>query len=102
MNYQEIVEILKDKLDSVSDFAYQEYNSEELGLGKVKQILEANEGGEGKGEHWIRVFYFIDHDIYIRVEGYYQSYNGTEFYNEWGSLDQVKPKEVLQTIYQSV
>lgn len=59
----------------------------------------AEHGGEGKGEDWWKVFHFIDHGVYIKVQGFYQSYSGTEFYDEWGSCTEVRPQEVVVTVY---
>jgi len=62
-------------------------------------ICVAEHGGEGKGEDWWKVFHFIDHDVYIKVQGFYQSYSGTEFYDGWDSCTEVKPQEVVVTVY---
>lgn len=56
-------------------------------------------GGEGCGDTWYSVKYFPDSDIYIRVDGWYQSYNGTEF-NGWDDCKEVKPIEKVVTFYQ--
>ncbi len=57
-------------------------------------------GGEGQGDTWYSVKYFKDHDVYIKVTGYYQSYNGTEFYDGWGCCSQVKPVDKVVTFYE--
>jgi len=59
------------------------------------------EGGEGEGDHWESVKYFKDHDVYIKVIGYYQSHHGTEFYDGWGCCHNVKPQERVITVYES-
>lgn len=59
-------------------------------------------GGEGQGDTWYSVKYFSKHDIYIKVDGYYQSYNGTEFYNGWNSCSQVFPKQKTITVYEQL
>jgi len=59
-------------------------------------------GGEGKGSTWYSIKYFIDYDIYIKVDGYYQSYNGTEFYDGWDSCSQVFPKQKTITVYEQL
>lgn len=98
--YDEIVAILQDNIKSVNRFAYQDFNSEELGLGKFEHITEADSGGEDEGSNWERVFHFVDHDVYIKVSAYYQSYHGTEFYNGWGCLSQVRPSQRTITVYE--
>ena len=57
-------------------------------------------GGEGQGDHWESVKHFPEHDIYIKVVGYYSSYSGTDF-NDWKSAcSEVKPKEKQITVYE--
>lgn len=57
-------------------------------------------GGEDQGSTWYSVKYFPDHDVYIRVDGYYSSYNGTDF-NGWdGDCKEVRPKQKTITVYE--
>ena len=72
--------------------------SESLGLGKIEVV--ANEGGEGQGEEWYIVFFFPKHNVYLKCNGYYQSYNGTEFHRGWGDCFEVTPKQIEITIYE--
>jgi len=53
-----------------------------LGLGKIVEV--EHYGGEDQGSTWFSVKHFVDHDVYIRTDGYYSSYNGTEFYEGFG------------------
>ena len=57
-------------------------------------------GGQGKGEEWWVVFHSPANDIYIKVEGFYESYNGTEFYHGWDSCTEVRPKEKTITVWE--
>jgi len=116
MNYQEILEEVKKQSEgSVSMFAYEgldgdkvypeaKYGTEEYKiyknpvLGVVKQV--AQHGGEGKGEDWWVVYHFVDHNVFIRVDGYYQSYNGTEFYDGWNCCSEVSPQQKTITVYE--
>ena len=68
---------------------------ETLGLGKVVEIEQY--GGEDQGSTWYSVKHFVDHDVYIKTEGYYQSYNGTEFYEGYGH--EVTPQERTVTVF---
>lgn len=81
---------------SVSEFAYEDYSSEELGLGEVKVVDKY--GGEDKGSTWYKVQYFVEHDVYIRTDGWYSSYDGTYFDEGYGSV--VKPVEKMVTFYE--
>lgn len=57
----------------------------------------ANHGGEGEGEDFWSVYKFTDgtDEVYVQFDGWYQSYNGSEF-NEFFF---VKPQEVSVVQY---
>lgn len=57
-------------------------------------------GGEDKGSTWYSVKYFPDHDVYLRVDGYYESYNGIEFYDGWNCVKEVKPQQKTIVVYE--
>ena len=63
-----------------------------LGLGEIVHTEQV--GGEGEGDHWHQVWYFKDHDVYIKITGNYSSYHGTDFYDGYG----VEVKPVAKTI----
>lgn len=65
-----------------------------LGLGEF-EVLDSY-GGEGKGDDYWLVFYLKQHNIYIKLDGYYQSYDG----GYYTSMYEVKPKQVMMTIYE--
>jgi hypothetical protein len=69
-----------------------------IGLGEYEEVDQY--GGEGKGDTWYSVKYFKQHDVYIRVDGYYQSYDGVDFYNGWESCKEVKPVTKTITAYE--
>ncbi len=95
MNFQEIKKKLFTEGElTLSEFGYMDYSSEELGLGPVEEV--AQRGGEGEGEDWYSVQYFKEHDVYIRIDGYYNSYNGTDFDND---VYEVFPSEKTITVY---
>lgn len=97
--YEEILQILEEKLvEGVQQFAYEDYDSEGLGLGIVKEVH--SQGGCDRGSDWRRVFLFINHDVYIEVSGYYSSYDGVDFDEGWGCCKQVTPKEITVTVYE--
>ena len=98
--FQEILDILKEKCeDGVSQFAYGDFDQEEIGLGEIKEVEQ--HGGEGEGSNWYSVKHFIEHDLYIKVSGWYSSYHGTDF-NGWeDSCEEVKPQEKTITVYES-
>jgi len=73
----------------------QSYILENLGLGKVVEVEQ--HGGEGEGDSWHVVHHFVDHDVYIRLDAYYQSYSGTDF--DGSKPYEVRPKEKTITVY---
>ena len=91
---QEILDIVKKNM-SIEEFAYNSYDPEELGLGKVEEVDRY--GGRGQGDTWYSVKHFVDHDVYIKTEGYYSSYSGTDF--EYGYGTEVRPVEKTIIVY---
>jgi hypothetical protein len=81
---------------SVQEFAYEDYSPEELELGEVKVV--DSYGGPDKGSTWYKVQYFVEHDVYIRTDGWYSSYDGTYFDDGYGSV--VKPVDKVVTFYE--
>lgn len=65
-------------------------------LGPVKNV--GSYGGEGRGDEYWEVYHFINHDVYIKFDGFYQSYEGSEY----EEMFEVKPVEVTKTEYQCV
>lgn len=61
---------------------------------------EDNYGGEGMGDDYWSVYSFSkdDQKVYIKFDGYYQSYNGAEF----DEFYQVEPKQVTVTQFHRV
>ena len=55
-------------------------------------------GGEGFGERYWSVYHFKTHDIFIKFDGWYQSYRGSEF----EKMFQVVPEEVTVIKYKPV
>ncbi len=92
---QEILDIIEKNM-SVEEFAYKDYDSEELGLGEVKVVDKY--GGEDQGSEWYKVQYFVEHDVYIKTEGWYSSYNGIGFEEGYG--EEVRPTQKTITVYE--
>ena len=57
-------------------------------------------GGEGEGDTWYSIKYFPDHDVYIKVSGWYQSYDGTNFSSWDSACSEVKPSQKTITVYE--
>lgn len=99
MNFQELSALLKEHYeDNVSEFAYDDSDSDLPGIGKMSEV--AQEGGEGEGETWFSVKHFLDHDIYVRIDGSYASYSGTDFEDWDDAVKEVRPQEKTITVYE--
>lgn len=68
------------------------------GIGEIKLVEDY--GGEDCGSTYYKVYHFIDHDIYIRLDGWYASYVGCDFDTWDESVCEVKPKEKVVTVYE--
>ena len=77
--------------ETVEEFLYG------VGIGPIDEVDQY--GGEGEGDTWYSVKYFPAHDVYIRIDGFYSSGNGTEFVDGYGY--QVFPKEKTITVYEA-
>jgi len=86
----------QDGQDRESAFGYHDFDQDELGLGTVLEVDQY--GGEGEGERWWSTKHFVDHDVYIKIRGYYSSYNGTDF--DYGYGEEVRPVQKTITVFE--
>ena len=49
-------------------------------LGIVKEV-HSEGGGEGEGEYVEHVFHFKNHNVFVKITGRYESYNGTDYHD---------------------
>ena len=107
MNYKEILEKLK-KLGTLSDFAHGEIGTWDptytsCKYDEIGTCLEVKSyGGEGKGESWWKIFHFPEHNVYIKVSGFYTSYDGVSFDGWDQDCREVKPVQKMVTLYEIV
>jgi hypothetical protein len=95
MTAKEILEIAEKNL-TIEDFAEGYYDPTEYGFGTVQTV--DSYGGEEQGSTYYTVRYFVDHNVYIRTEGYYSSYHGTDW--DFGYGKEVFPKQKTITVYE--
>lgn len=69
-----------------------------LGLGTVEEV--DSYGGEDCGSTYYSIKHFKDHDVYIKVSGWYQSHYGTDFGDWEEACQEVKPKVKQVTVYE--
>lgn len=93
---EQILLQLKIKGVSNSDLGHDDVNWPQVGLGAV-ELADEHGGYEGQGEDCHKVYFFKDHEVYLRIDGYYASYSGSDWDND---PYEVKPQEKLITVYQ--
>lgn len=92
------------KEDEFEKFIDEFYGKPEIIIGDFTLKHFKSEGGDGQGDTMEVLFKVIkngEEDIF-RVNGHYDSYNGTEFYDSVNSLYRVNPVQVMVTEYQAV
>jgi len=95
---QELISKLRDLQISEAEFAYEDYDDSRLGFGEIEEIEQY--GGEGDGSRWYSIKHFKKTNQYFRIDGYYESYNGSEFESYENCLKEVKPKEKNIIVYE--
>jgi hypothetical protein len=99
MTKEEIIAIFEENGIEIYEFAYGDSVNPIPGIGKWVEVDQY--GGEGKGEDWWAVFHFKEPDIYVKIDGYYTSYDGTNF--DGGFEDCMKivsPRQKTITVYE--
>lgn len=94
-NSNELIDIItKNYLQQALFFNdFDDVDVEGLGLGE----LEYKDKRCDTSEFW-QVIYFKDHDIYLKISGWYDSYGQGE--HSYDSIKEVKPKDVILTTYE--
>ena len=105
LTFQEIIDILKKYEVSIEEFAFESIQKDlkdtiQLETGIWEEIDQV--GGEGEGDYWHSVKHFKDSDIYIKIIGFYSSYIGVDFGSWENDCIEVKPKEKIITVYDSI
>ena len=95
MNTQKLLEILSELFEQNENyFAYEMDNTEEFG---EAPIVEEEGDIEGGGDYSMVVRHFKNLDIYVRQTGFYSSYDGTDWNNDFTV---VKPVEKTITVFE--
>jgi hypothetical protein len=94
MTGEEIIEYLCENIEPY-EFEY-DLNDHEDKLGKAELVDDVS---ETSGDAWL-VQYFKDHNVYIRLNGFYNSYDASTEYEE-SDYDVVEPYQAVVTFYES-
>jgi len=100
LTFNEIVEHLNNTT-TIDEFAYVgRYGKKTIieVLGEVKEV--DSYGGEDQGSDWYTVKHLVEHDVYIRIDAYYSSYEGADFVDSY--YEEVFPTEVKRIEYLSL
>jgi hypothetical protein len=74
------------------------YKEMEKIIGPIKMVEQV--GGSDQGSYWYSVLNFIDHNVFIKITGYYTSYEGTSFTMfDTSDFKEVFPSQKTITIY---
>lgn len=107
MTYEEIVEYLKTRCNNVYDLwdsGDGEFsgNNELFQVGDYRTVFKQDPDGDRDysqhQEKVCRVLYFHDHNVYLKITGYYSSYSGTEF-DGWSCVTESRPEEKIIIVY---
>jgi len=111
MNYSELKEIIEDLAERTdctldkwtSGYGLTFYTLKDPGydsLGSIEIAKEKNIGFEDYQDRskWYVIYYFKDHDVYIKFKGYCSSYSGT-YFNE---MIEVTPEKVNKIKFKKV
>ena len=92
MSGEEIIKYLTDNTEP-HDFQY--LNVHKV-LGECKTVDDVE---QTNGEAWV-IIYFKNHDVYIRHNGFYNSYDSYTEYNDH-DYDVVEPYQAVVTLYEA-
>lgn len=96
----EFGDFLNGEVSQLSDFydnGSSQFSDEIEKLGQFKLVQDNENDLEGYGEVQVKkVFYFLDHDIYVQFKGHWSSYSGVQF----ESCKEVKPITKTITVYE--
>lgn len=95
MKYKELEAKIKEI--GLGTVAEEDFNVKDIDPSFKKSDLKKVYESEQYDGHECEVV-FQHEDFFVKIEGYYSSYEGTE----WDAISRCKPKEVTQTIYENV
>lgn len=95
---QEIIEKARELYPDTADVAEIAYGFDVEIAGPNHEVNET--GGEDKGSNRTMTYYFPEHDVYLKVSGYYQSHYGTDWDSWESGVKEVKPVQKTITVYE--
>lgn len=97
MTFDEIVAKMRELGINEEKFGDEDFDYQELenAVGEWEEV--DSYGGEDQGSDYFIVVRFIEHNVYMRLDGYYRSYEGTNWSHS--SFQEVFPTEVKRIEY---
>lgn len=108
LTYRDIASKIKETFkDDLYDAAMELNKSEaKLGLGPIQLIESKDVNSDADYSNYAEdcswVYHFVLHDVYVKFESTYSSYNGYDFDDGWGCMTHVTPKPVQVTQFVEV
>ena len=104
MEGNKLLELLENNIskESFGDGCLDEAVLKEIGINKYKHI-ESLYGERGYSEYCHTIYYFEEYDLYVKLKGYFNSYENYYYFEEYGESEKyeiVKPKQVTYTDYE--
>ncbi len=94
MTAQDILDKIVELEITTNEFGHEDWTEDfENFVGQIKEIKNQHINDDA-----FVVFYFVDHDIYLRIDGYYSSYEGSDYSD--GRIYEVRPVERMVTFYE--
>ena len=102
LTFTEIINHYKSKM-TYNDFVKRLHLEDELGY-----IEKVYEEANAISKSAFKVIWFVDHDVYIKIRGYYSNfedeivYMDVTKYTGWFSTKEVRPFEIIKTTYKEI
>jgi len=93
-NTPEYQEYLKTAVDTYNSNNF--WNYVQSIFGETEEVYQ--HGGEGQGDSYIQVYLFVEHNVHVRYDAFYSSYDGVDYDGcDW---EFVIPKQRMVTFYE--
>lgn len=102
MSAQEIYDALKEaelSLHQLAEECYIEDFDLDIKLGE-RDLVEQYDRGDDSA--WWSVIHFKDHNVYLKISGWYRSYSGTRFGCFDDAVEIVEPQQQIITVFKSI
>jgi hypothetical protein len=102
LTFTEIINHYKSKM-TYNDLVKSLHFEDEIGY--IEQVYEE---ADALTKSAFKVIWFVDHDVYIKIRGYYSNFEDEIIYTDdsnsigWFSVKEVRPFEIIKTTYKEI